>query len=247
MTNDDMTDRLRIGVVVPRADSQVPAEAALMYPEIEFVAAGVGVSALTPEGYESAWHGIVPAAAKLAEQGVHAVMVMGASLTFYRGYQSHEELMQNVQRVTGLPVSSMSAAAVDALRELEVRNVGVCTAYSDEINERLGRFLADSGFTVCALRGLGLENFDAPRQVGPHDVISLVRCAVEESSSGVQGLLISCGGLKTLDLTPQLEREHGLPVVSSTPAALRSAAHLLGVGHGLAGLGRLLGRHQPST
>ena len=81
MTNDDMTDRLRIGLVVPRADSQVPAEAALMYPEIEFVAAGVGVSALTPEGYESAWHGIVPAAAKLAEQGVHAVMVMGASLT----------------------------------------------------------------------------------------------------------------------------------------------------------------------
>ena len=121
MTNDDMTDRLRIGLVVPRADSQVPAEAALMYPEIEFVAAGVGVSALTPEGYESAWHGIVPAAAKLAEQGVHAVMVMGASLTFYRGYQSHEELMQNVQRVTGLPVSSMSAAAVDATPVCESR------------------------------------------------------------------------------------------------------------------------------
>ena len=56
-----------------------------MYPGVRFIPRGVGVRALTPEGYEPAWNAILPAAEHLAAQGVDAIMVIGTSLTFYRG------------------------------------------------------------------------------------------------------------------------------------------------------------------
>ena len=59
-----------------------------MYPGVRFIPRGVGVRALTPEGYDPAWNGILPAADYLAKQGVDAIMVIGTSLTFYRGPRS---------------------------------------------------------------------------------------------------------------------------------------------------------------
>ena len=49
----------------------------------------------TPTGYDSAWDGILPAAEHLAKQGVDAIMVIGTSLTFYRGSDFHEQLLES--------------------------------------------------------------------------------------------------------------------------------------------------------
>jgi hypothetical protein len=66
-----MHDNMRLGLVVPWATNTAPGEAAEMYPATGFVARGVSVKALTPEGYESAWHAIVPAARELASELLH--------------------------------------------------------------------------------------------------------------------------------------------------------------------------------
>ena len=52
-----MRDNITIGLVTPQATNKVPAEGAQMYPGVVFVPKGVGVKALTPEGYDSAWWG----------------------------------------------------------------------------------------------------------------------------------------------------------------------------------------------
>ena len=43
-------------------------------------------------------------------------MVIGTSLTFYRGSDFHAELLEKLRATTGLPVSTMSQAVVDGLR-----------------------------------------------------------------------------------------------------------------------------------
>jgi arylmalonate decarboxylase len=54
-------------------------------------------------------------------------------------------------------------------------------------------------------------------------------------------VLIVCGGLRTLDITVQIETACGVPVVSSMPAALWAAARLIGEsGYVGPGYGRLL-------
>src|SRR5262249_19547428 len=144
------------------ATDKVPDEGPMMYPGINFIPRAVGVRALTPEGYDAAWNGILPAARQLAKEGVDAIMVIGTSLTFYRGFDAHQQLLEQLRKETGLPVSTMSEAVVDGLKSVGAKRVAVATAYSDLVNDRLAEFLRRSGFEVLSMKGFGLTGFGEP-------------------------------------------------------------------------------------
>ncbi len=230
---------ITIGLVVPFAEDKVPDEGLLMYPGARFIARGVGVRGLTEAGYDAAVDNIVPAARALADQGVDAIMVIGTSLTFYRGVEFHEQLLADLRAATGLPVSTMSQAIVDGLRAMGARRIGVATAYAEDVNRRLADFLTAQGFEVLALRGFGLVGFGDPGKKSEADIIALGRdvCA---AAGEAEGLLISCGGLRTLGVAKPLEEHLGIPVVSSTQAAFWSALRLAGESGRVSGRGRLL-------
>jgi arylmalonate decarboxylase len=236
---DDMPRGVTIGLVVPFATDTVPDEGLQMYPDMRFVARGVGVRSLTPTGYDGAWEGILPAAEHLARQEVDAIMVIGTSLTFYRGAKAHDRLLEQLRAATGLPVSTMSQAVVDGLRSFDARRIVVATAYADGVNDRLNGFLTARGFEVLALRGFGLFGFGEPGSKSEADIIALGSSVCEEAPSA-EGLLISCGGLRTLGVAQPLEARHGIPVVSSTQAAFWAALRLIGESGHVAGRGRLL-------
>jgi arylmalonate decarboxylase len=228
-----------IGLVVPFATDAVPDEGLQMYPGVRFVPRGVGVRSLTPTGYDSACDAILPAAEYLAKQDVDAIMVIGTSLTFYRGSDFHDRLMDDLRRATGLPVSTMSQAVVDGLRSFGARRIAVATAYADDVNNRLKGFLTAQGFEVLALEGFGLFGFGEPGSKSEADIIAL-GSKVCTAAPAAEGLLISCGGLRTLGVAQPLEERLGIPVVSSTQAAFWAALRLVGQSGHLAGRGRLL-------
>lgn len=234
-----MRDNIIIGLVTPQSTNKVPDEGAQMYPGVTFIPRGVGVKSLTPEGYDSAWEGIVPAAEDLAKQNkLDAIMVIGTSLTFYRGFEAHEKLMERLRQI-GLPVSTMSRAVVDGLRALGAKKIAVGTAYSDEVNKRLSNFLTASDFAVQAMEGLGVVRFGASGDTSEDDIIALAG-RVSTNAKQAQAMLISCGALKTLNIDKTIEDKYGLPVVSSMPAALWAAMRLVGESGKLSGYGRLL-------
>ncbi len=234
-----MSNGCSIGLVVPFAEDRVPAEGRIMYPHATFVPRGVGVRALTPEGYGPALAAIVPAAEALAAQGVAAIMVIGTSLTFYKGAAAHRRLLADLRAATGLPVSTMSAAVVEGLRAVGAKKIAVATAYDAEVNRPLAEFLTDEGFAVRAIEGFGITEFGGPERVGAQDILDLGTRVCEEAGDA-EGLLISCGGLRTLDLARPFEERHGIPVVSSTPAAFWAALRLVGATGRLDGYGRML-------
>jgi arylmalonate decarboxylase len=236
---NDMRENCTIGLVVPFASDTVPEEGLQMYPGVRFVARGVGVRSLTPTGYDGAWEGIFPAAEHLAGLGVDAIMVIGTSLTFYRGADAHEELMAKLRAATGLPVSTMSQAVVDGLRGFGARRIVVATAYADAVNNRLQAFLGAKGFEVLALEGFGLFGFGEPDTKSEADIIAL-GSKVCAAAPAAEALLISCGGLRTLGVAKPLEQRHGIPVVASTQAAFWAALRLVGESGEVAGRGRLL-------
>jgi arylmalonate decarboxylase len=210
-----------------------------MYPDVTFVPRGVGVRALTPEGYAPAMAAIVPAAEELAKRGVDAIMVIGTSLTFYQGAAAHRRLLEQLHAATGLPVGTMSSAVVDGLRAVGAEKVAVATAYDGEVNRRLKDFLADEGFAVRAIDGFGITDFGGPGRVGEADILDLGGRVCEEAADA-EGLLISCGGLRTLGVARPFETRRGIPVVASTQAAFWAAMRLVGQSGRLEGYGRML-------
>lgn len=210
-----------------------------MYPDVEFVARGVGVQQLTHASYEQAMSRVIPAALDLAAQpGLDAIMVIGTSLTFYRGAAFNDELISKISSMTGLPTSTMSSAVADGLRAVGGRRIIVATAYGDEVNGYLRGFLTEVGFEVLALRGFGLHGFADPHSKTEDEIVDLSR-QVRKEASDADALLISCGGLKTLHLTRGLEDELGIPVVSSMPVGFWTAVRLAGASGHLAQRGRL--------
>ena len=209
-----------IGLVVPFAEDKVPAEGPIMYPDVTFVPRGVGVRALTPEGYDPAMAAIVPAAEHLARQNVDAIMVIGTSLTFYKGAAVHRRLLDDLRAATGLPVSTMSQAVVDGLRAVGAKKVAVATAYDGEVNRRLKDFLTDEGFSVGAIDGFGIDRLRRTGAAWASRTSSTWARGCASRRAKPEGLLISCGGLRTLGVAEPFEQRHGVPVVSSTPGGI---------------------------
>ncbi len=235
-----MTRTPTIGLVVPWAQDKVPDEGPAMYPHVRFISRGTGVGSLTPEGYDQAADKIVPAADDLARQGVDAIMVIGTSLTFYRGPQFNEDLQQEIRTRTGLPVSTMSTAIVEGLRAVGATKLAVTTAYSDVVNQKLEDLLAFHGFDVEALTSFGITSFGGAAGAKNEDeIIDLTASACARAPSA-DGILISCGGLRTLGVAQPLEARFNLPVVSSMPAAFWAAMRLVGERGQMKGHGRLL-------
>jgi arylmalonate decarboxylase len=228
-----------LGMIFPPADAPVPVEAPLLYPTgVRFLAEGLAFNGMTPESFDEAVPRIVPAALKLKGLGATAISIMGTSLTFYKGAAFNQELIDRVKKATGLPVSSMSSGIVDGLKVAGAKRVAVATAYTDVINATLERFLKESGFEVVSIKGMGLLRATGvtPEQVYDFSLASYSPAAKADA------LLVSCGGLKTIDLLVPLETKCKIPVVSSTPHALMNAVRLVGISPRVKGYGSILAK-----
>ncbi len=237
-----MAGKPTIGLIVPPAGGLVPPECPALYGDrASFIAAGLGLDRLTPDGYDGVVDSIAGHAERLAGRGADAVVLMGTSMSFYRGAAFNRRLVDIMRAETGLPATTMSNAVVDALRVLGARRVAVGTAYTDPVNRRLVEFLAVSGFTVTALASLNIEAVDAIADVGQDDLLDLGRRAYAEGRDAhSDAILVSCGGLHTLDVTTALEAETGIPMVSSAVAGSWAALRLSGCDATARGRGRLL-------
>jgi arylmalonate decarboxylase len=229
-----------MGMIFPPADYPVPPEATLLYPKgVTFLSEGLAFSGMTIEGYDEAVPRIVPAALKLKEHGATGISIMGTSLTFYKGAAFNRELIDRVRQATGLPATSMSSGIVDGLKVAGAKRLAVATAYTEVVNATLERFLKESGFEVLTIKGLNLiRATNAVTQEQLSDFCAGVFAATPKADT----LLISCGGLKTLDLLVPLEAKCKVPVVSSTPHALMNAVRLVGVSPRANGYGSVLAK-----
>jgi arylmalonate decarboxylase len=231
-----------LGLIFPPANTAVPPEAHRMYPSgVRFLATGVGLERMTPEGYDQVVDRIVPAAQQLAGEGANAIDVMGTSLTFYKGAGFNEQLETAIRNATGLPATTMSTAIVEGLRAVDGHHLAVATAYNEEVNERLEAFLHECGFEVLGMQGMGIERFEDRPPVTEDELLRL-GTRVWKSVPKADAILISCGALKTLEILAPLEQRCGVPVVSSLPHALWAGVRLLGLSGRAPGYGTLLDR-----
>lgn len=228
-----------LGLIVPPAAGAVPVDGPLLYGErIRFSALGLGLGEISTRGYTEVIDSVVEKAVALRARGAVAVSLMGTSLSFFRGAAFNRQLEVEMARATGLPCTTMSNAIVGALRQLGVRRVAVATAYIDEVNAHLRRYLEQSDFEPLALEGLAISDVQAVGQV-PAQVLVELCLRVFDAQPGADGILISCGGLVTLDAVREVEARLQLPVVSSSPAGFWDLVRTAGLDARSPGQGRL--------
>jgi arylmalonate decarboxylase len=208
---------------------------------VRFTTSNLDLKTMTPEGYDAVLDDIPPAARKLKEAGAQAIVLMGTSLTFYKGAAFNKRLMETVAEASGLPATTMSNGVIEGLREVKGKRLAVATAYNDEVNERLRVFLGESGFEVLALKGLGIEAVAGVDDVTQDQLLNF-GAEVFQSAPEADAMLVSCGGFRTLEIIAPLEERTKVPVISSTPHTLWAGVRLLGLSGSSPGYGTLLDR-----
>jgi arylmalonate decarboxylase len=229
-----------IGMIVPPAAGQVPPDGAQLYGDrpLRFIARGLALQSISPEGFDDVADRIVSEALALREAGAQAVSLMGTSLSFYRGAAFTESLRERMQQATGVPCTTMSPAIVASMRALGLRRVAVATAYIETLNARLVAYLASQDIEVTAIRGLDMTGVEAVGEV-PEAALTALAEQVLADGGGAQGLLFSCGGLHTLGLHAPLEARLGIPVTSSSPAGFWDVMRAAGLDASAPGFGKL--------
>jgi arylmalonate decarboxylase len=229
----------KLGLIFP-VDRPVPPEGLAMYPKgVEFITANLNLKTMTPEGYDAVLDDIPVAARKLKAAGAQAIALLGTSLTFYKGEAFNQSLTKKVKDVTGLPTTTMSTGVIEGLRALKTKRLAVATAYADEVNARLRAYLGEMGFEVLAIKGLGIEAVAGVDDVKQDELLKFC-IDVFKMAPKADGMLVSCGGLRTLEILAPLEAATKVPAVSSTPHALRAGVRLVGLSGRAPGYGRLL-------
>ena len=133
----------------------------------------------------------------------------------------------------------MSNGVIEGLKKLGARRVAVATAYNDTVNERLRAFLIEHEIEPVRIEGLGIEAMTDVDKV-TQQMLEDFAASVQARSRGADSLLVSCGGFRTLELIPLLEKRTGVPVISSMPHGLWAGARLAGLDGAAPGYGRLL-------
>ena len=121
-------------------------------------------------------------AAKLPAHGVQAIGYGCTSASYVRGVGGDKDISTRINGATGLPSTTTSTTAVEALNLLGVTRVAVLSPHVDELNERLRAFMEGHGLEVVHLRGLnklrGIEH------IPQEDIYELVVQLVDRPGSG---------------------------------------------------------------
>jgi maleate isomerase len=194
---------------------------------------------VTVEGLAETVTQIERAALELASAEVDVILQAGTAIAFFRGFGHDQELSRRISAVTGIKSTTSLTSVVDALRALGIKRPAIATSYLPDIDARLVDVLEQSGFPVAGIRGMGLKRSIDMGKVMPDETYRFAR-AVATDTVGADGILISCGNLRTFEAIEPLEADTGLPVVTSNQAGLWQALRLAGVQERLPNLGKLL-------
>src|ERR1043166_9004026 len=119
---------------------------------VERAARALGVEEHTPNEFDKARATVERAARGLIKMGVGAVLLGGSPLVTLQDDKGAADLAPELEKATGVPVTTGQDAAETALNALGVKKLLLVTPYKETLNAGMQRRLAARGFEVLALK-----------------------------------------------------------------------------------------------
>ncbi len=165
-----------------------------------------------------------------------AVIVMGHTASSYTlGQAAEKELVERIQKKTGIPFLTAFGSVLKALERLEVKRVALGAPYAYDSMMKSKAYLELHGLQVP---GYGvLENVVNIYDETPERAYGLGR-KVDTPDS--QAIFLTGVGMPTIDILARLEKDAGKPAISSSSAMMWDALRTAGVQDKIEGYGKLL-------
>jgi maleate isomerase len=223
VTFDDVpVDTDAIGVVVPfdfELDWEywkyLPSRVELFFTRTPYIHAPVGLEMARACGRPS-----------VVAKGIKALGAVRPASTLYActsgsfvdGLAGEQAIRQAMEQAGARRAVTSSGAALQALEAVGARRISVVTPYTKGVTVKLVSFLAEAGIETVRASYLGLNG--AISRVSQATVADLVRSAAHPDAEAV---FVSCTALRTFGMVAELERELGIPILTSNQVSLWAA------------------------
>jgi len=230
--------KARIGYLSPSV-FETPSDWDLILPKgFTIVASGLNVQAHTDAEFNKAIDALAAGLGIFTAEECDAVLMGGITLGTQRGYAAEQQIVAQLSRQIGLPISTAMSATIEALKSLKARTTVIATAYKKTINQAVKKYYEDGGLEVIDIEGLEVSK--PVDQVKLPDYASYkVARNLFHRHPAVDSLLIQ-GRWRSVAYVQELEDDTQKPVVSSTAASLWWVMRALGIKVPITGYGKLL-------
>ncbi len=192
----------------------------------------------------------------LVAAGAEVVVQFGYPFSLVHGWKRAQQIQQDIEGTGNTRFVMMGVEVVEALRHLNCRSIAIAsTYYSGKMENILQSFLNEAGFNVLQSenwqsQGMAEEEgtgmFIGKAELDPmawetptHAVQDAIR-NISLKVPDAEGILVTGGGMRLLDIANNIEKEIGKPVVGGDISLYWGILRRLGIRDGIPGYGRLL-------
>ena len=219
--------RAKVGVILPSLNVTMEPEFYRMAPEgVTFHFTRMFLAEGTKEGLELMHKDVEPCTKLLMTAEVDLILFGCTSGSLVGGVGWDTKIINQIEDISKIKAITTSTAVVDVLKAFNFRKLTIGTPYIDEVNQLEKRFLEDTGFTVHNIVGL---NYTTGAQLHKEDAETTYNFVRRLKLDNADCIFLSCTDFHSLDAIKYLERDIGLPVVTSNTASMWSVLKHLGI------------------
>ncbi len=161
------------------------------------------------------------AAAQLLRTAEVDVVAWNGTAGSWLGPETDRRLVAEITAAVGVPSTTSTLAYLDAFAAFGVRQLGLLTPYTADVNRAISERYAAEGTTVVGERHLGLSVNEEFARVPADDLLPLSRQLAEVPDDGrPDALAYVCTNLFGAPVVERAEAETGLPVLDSVAVTL---------------------------
>jgi maleate isomerase len=125
-----------------------------------------------------------------------------------------------------------------------MKRIAVLTPYLDEVNEPIRQFIEKNGLAVADFGSFKVSTEPEIASIQPETILAAAKAL---DAPGIDGIFISCTGMRGHRALDALEQGIGKPCLSSNQAQLWDALALIGYDKPIKGFGSMLARTSVPT
>lgn len=167
---------------------------------------------------------ILRAAELLSHAKVRTIGWNGTS-SGWLGFEADERLCRRITDATGIRACTSVLALNEIFERTGVERFGLVTPYRDDVQERIVKNYAKSGFECVAERHLGIQDNYSFSEVTSDQLRTMTR---EVAQAKPQAITIFCTNLRGAPLAAELERELGIPIYDTIATVVWKSLKLAG-------------------
>ncbi|MBI3964003.1 MAG: hypothetical protein HY329_00085 [Chloroflexi bacterium] len=232
--------RARIGFLTPApGTSSIRELRRLMPPGVLPIFATMHLEQISATGLSGVIQQLEGATKQVALANPDVVVQIAASASLADTPNADEEIVSRMRAVHDVPAFTAMQGAVSAFRALGLRRLIVLVPYTNDMCERIRQYLIRHDLDPVTVQGMGISAQKDVHQQGPGAAYRQAK-EVSRSADSADGIFFCTGGRASLEILDWVEKDTGLPVVSTNTATAWWALRLAQVREPMSGFGRLL-------